>query len=186
MIKLQPKKGQLLIAEPSLLGDIFFNRSVILLTEQNEKGTIGFILNKPTNYNINDLIPDINANFIVYNGGPVEQENLFIIHNIPQIISSSIAITSELYWGGDFELIKTLINKGKISKENIRFFLGYSGWSLNQLETEIQESAWAISKNYLLKDIFTKTSSTLWREKIIELGGDYILFSNSPENPVLN
>ena len=51
------QKGQLLIAEPNLFGDFSFNRSVLLLTEHNAvEGSIGFILNKPLHYNLNDLI----------------------------------------------------------------------------------------------------------------------------------
>ena len=60
MKPITPQKGHLLIAEPSILGDASFTRSVILLTEHNgTEGSIGFILNKPLNYTINDLIMDI-------------------------------------------------------------------------------------------------------------------------------
>src|SRR5574343_397479 len=100
MISTLPKKGHLLIAEPSILGDVSFNRSVILLAEHNDEGSIGFILNKPLNYSINDLIPEIDAAFKIYNGGPVEQDNLYFIHNIPEIIPNSIEISNGIYWRG--------------------------------------------------------------------------------------
>jgi len=80
MVNQNPKKGHLLIAEPSILGDVSFNRSVILLADHNEEGSIGFILNKPLDYTINDLIPEIEGAFKIYNGGPVEQDNLYFIH----------------------------------------------------------------------------------------------------------
>jgi putative transcriptional regulator len=60
-------KGQLLIAEPSISGDLSFNRSVILLADHDE-GSVGFIINKPLKYTINDLLPEINASFKIYNG----------------------------------------------------------------------------------------------------------------------
>jgi putative transcriptional regulator len=186
MISTLPKKGHLLIAEPSTLGDISFNRSVVLLAEHNDEGSIGFILNKPLNYTINDLLPEIEASFKIYNGGPVEQDNLYFIHNIPEIIPNSIEISNEIYWGGDFEIIKHLINTGEINKNNIRFFLGYSGWSVNQLEMEMQENAWIVSENSLKKKLLSKSSNQFWKEKIIEQGGEYVLFSNAPENPMLN
>ena len=94
MISTLPKKGHLLIAEPSTLGDVSFNRSVVLLAEHNDEGSIGFILNKPLNYTINDLLPEIEASFKIYNGGPVEQDNLYFIHNIPEIIPNSIEISN--------------------------------------------------------------------------------------------
>ena len=76
------KKGCLLLAEPSILDDISFNRAVILLSEHNDDGSVGFIINKPLQHTIQELIPEINAQFIVYNGGPVGQENLYFIHTL--------------------------------------------------------------------------------------------------------
>jgi putative transcriptional regulator len=107
MIQKKINKGQLLIAEPSISGDLSFNRSVILL-DHDEEGSVGFIINKPLKYTINDLLPEINASFKIYNGGPVEQDNLYFIHNIPELIPNSIEISNGIYWGGDFESTKAL------------------------------------------------------------------------------
>lgn len=181
-----PKKGCLLVAEPSILNDISFNRAVILLTEHNQDGSVGFIINKPLTHTINDLIPEINASFIIYNGGPVEQDNLYFIHNVPHLIPDSIEISNGIYWGGDFEITKNLINEGIILKENIRFFLGYTGWETDQLEYELEENSWIIVENELKEKIIGKNSQNFWKEKMNQLGGDYLLFSNSPENPSLN
>lgn len=181
-----PKKGCLLVAEPSILNDISFNRAVILLTEHNQDGSVGFIINKPLSHTINDLIPEINASFIIYNGGPVEQDNLYFIHNVPHLIPDSIEISNGIYWGGDFEITKNLINEGIILKENIRFFLGYTGWETDQLEYELEENSWIIVENELKEKIIGKNSQNFWKEKMNQLGGDYLLFSNSPENPSLN
>ncbi len=180
------EKGILLIAEPTIIGDMSFNRSVILLADHNSEGSVGFILNKPLDYTINDLIPEIDAVFEVYNGGPVEQDNLYFIHNIPELITDSIEISNGIFWGGDFDLTKDLINAGKVNKENIRFFLGYSGWNAHQLEDELQSNSWILSKNSNENEILEKSSAHFWKEKIMELGGEYIIWSNAPENPTLN
>ena len=186
MISEKLQKGQLLIAEPSILGDLSFNRSVILLAEHNEEGSVGFILNKPLDYTISDLFPEIEASFKIYNGGPVEQDNLYFIHTIPKLITNSVEISNGIYWGGDFELTKSLINDGKINKEDIRFFLGYSGWEQKQLESELESNSWIVAINTLKKEILSKSSKKFWKEKISELGGEYIIWSNAPENPGLN
>lgn len=186
MISEKLKKGHLLIAEPSIIGDLSFNRSVILLADHNDEGSVGFIINKPLKYTINDLVPDVEANFKIYNGGPVEQDNLYFIHNIPELITNSVEISNGIYWGGDFELTKTLINEGKIKKDNIRFFLGYTGWASRQLEDEMQSNSWIVSENLYQNKIIGKSSTDFWKEKILELGGDYIIWSNAPENPLLN
>jgi putative transcriptional regulator len=186
MISEKLQKGQLLIAEPSIIGDLSFNRSVILLADHTEEGSVGFILNKPLKYTIKDLLPEIEANFKIYNGGPVEQDNLYFIHNVPHLIPNSIEISNGIFWGGDFELTKDLINKGLVKKKNIRFFLGYTGWDSEQLETEMLSNSWILTRNIYENKILGKASVHFWKEKIIELGGEYLIWSNAPENPILN
>ncbi len=186
MVELKPKKGKLLIAEPSLTGDVSFNRSVVLLAEHNEEGSVGFILNKPLEYQINDLVSEIKIPFQVYNGGPVEQDNLYFIHKVPHLISNSVEISDGIYWGGDFEATVELINNKVISEEDIRFFLGYSGWSSLQLDKELSSRSWIVAINDHESQIIRKTSTSFWKEKMLELGGDYLLWSNAPENPSLN
>ena len=186
MVELKPHKGKLLIAEPTLTGDVSFNRSVVLLAEHSEQGSVGFILNKPLNYNITDLVTEIETPFPVYNGGPVEQDNLYFIHKVPHLIANSIEISDGIYWGGDFENLIELINTQVISEEDIRFFLGYSGWSSLQLELELSSKSWIVVQNDYESSIIHKSSDAFWKEKMMELGGDYLLWSNSPENPSLN
>jgi putative transcriptional regulator len=179
-------KGQLLIAEPSIIGDLSFNRSVILLADHDDDGSVGFIINKPLKYTIHDLIPEITARFKIYNGGPVEQDNLYFIHNIPDLIPNSIEISNGIYWGGDFESTKDLINNGKINKDNIRFFLGYTGWEEKQLQSEMNDNSWIIATNSYKNKIIGKSATHFWKEQIMELGGEYLIWSNAPENPNLN
>jgi len=186
MISEKLQKGHLLIAEPSIIGDLSFNRSVILLADHNDEGSVGFIMNKPLKYTIKDLVSEVEANFKIYNGGPVEQDNLYFIHNVPDLITNSVEISSGIFWGGDFELTKDLINDGKIKKDNIRFFLGYTGWDAKQLENEMQSNSWIVTENLYRNKIIGKSTTDFWKEKILELGGDYIIWSNAPENPLLN
>jgi putative transcriptional regulator len=186
MIELKPKKGKLLIAEPALTGDVSFNRSVVLLAEHNEDGSVGFILNKPLDYTISDLVIEIDLPFQVYNGGPVEQDNLYFIHKVPHLVNDSIEISNGIYWGGDFDKIIELINDQTISEDDIRFFLGYSGWSSLQLDEELSSKSWVVVKNEYHSKIIQKSADAFWKEKMLELGGDYLLWSNAPENPSLN
>lgn len=186
MVKLKPKKGKLLIAEPALSGDVSFNRSVVLIAEHNDEGSVGFILNKPLEYNINDLVSEIVHPFLVYNGGPVEQDNLYFIHKVPHLINNSIEISDGIFWGGDFDTTVELINNGMISESDIRFFLGYSGWSSLQLDQELSSKSWVVVKNEYQSEIIQKSTTAIWKEKMLQLGGDYLLWSNAPENPSLN
>jgi putative transcriptional regulator len=186
MVDSKPKKGKLLIAEPSITGDVSFNRSVVLLAEHNDEGSVGFILNKPLEYDISDLITEIKVPFKVFNGGPVEQDNLYFIHKVPDLIEGSIEISDGIYWGGDFEKTIELINNKTITEDDIRFFLGYSGWDSLQLDQELSSKSWVVVQNEYESNIIQKSASAFWKEKMVELGGDYLIWSNAPENPTLN
>jgi putative transcriptional regulator len=186
MNNLNPEKGYLLIAEPSILGDISFNRSVILLAEYSADGSVGFIMNKPLDYTIKDLIPEINASYRIYNGGPVEQDNLYFIHKIPDLIPNSIEISYGLYWGGDFDSVKNLIDEKKLNENDIRFFLGYSGWETNQLVSELISNTWILTENIYKKTIIEKSDVSFWKERMLELGSEYSIWSNAPEDPTFN
>jgi putative transcriptional regulator len=186
MIAVKPAKGHLLIAEPSIIGDVSFNRSVVLLAEHNKNGSIGFILNKPFKFKLDELVPDFKKPFQVYNGGPVEQDNLYFIHKVPDLITDSIEISHGIYWGGNFEKVIELINNNTLNANDIRFFLGYSGWDTMQLEKELESNSWVVVQNIYESNIIQKSADSFWKEKMMELGGDYMLWSNAPENPTLN
>jgi putative transcriptional regulator len=187
MILLKPNKGHLLVAEPSIIGDVSFNRSVVLLAEYNNgNGSVGFILNKPLEYTLQDFLPEINSSLPVYNGGPVEQDNLYFIHKIPELIPGSIEISNGIYWGGDFSAISELLRDDKISQDQIRFFLGYSGWATEQLDQELDLNSWVVVPNVYKNNILGKNNGDFWKEKMLEFGGDYVLWSNAPENPSYN
>ena len=180
------KKGNILYADPTLNNDLNFSRSVVILVEENNVGYVGFIINKKSIYSTLDLIPEIKENFEIFDGGPVEKENLYFIHNVPGLIKNSIEIKENLYWGGNFEHVVELINKKKIKKNNIKFFLGYSGWNKDQLLNELETKSWIISEDEKLDEKTFNDSVYLWKDKLIELGGEYLIWSNSPDNPQHN
>lgn len=185
MNSLNPEKGRLLIAEPSILNDSSFNRSVILLTEHNQTNSVGFIINKPLDYTVEDLIPSISCNFTVHQGGPVEQDNLYFIHKVPDLIPNSIEIGNGFYWGGNFDSLTDLLNSKKILNHQIRFFLGYSGWKANQLYDELEQQSWCCIENKY-SNILNVDPNSFWKNHLLQLGGEYKIWANAPEDPRLN
>ena len=141
-------------------------------------------MNKPLKYIISDLVPEVDCDFKVYNGGPVSRENLYFIHNIPHLIPNSVKITDGIYWGGNFDSVSKLLANKEISTNDIRFFLGYSGWEPNQLNEELTEDSWLVSENSY-SNILT-TNASIWKNKLMELGGSYQIWANAPKNPSLN
>lgn len=185
MVALKPQKGRLLIAEPSILNDSSFKRTIIYLTEHSKNSSVGFIMNRPTDYVLSDLIPEIDCNFTVYNGGPVEQDNLYFIHKTPEKLPNSIEVSDGIYWGGNFNLLQDLLNEQKIDPNEIRFFLGYSGWETNQLKNELNTASWFVSKNDY-DNIFSIDNESLWKNKLLQRGGKYKIWANAPSDVQLN
>ena len=176
------KKGDLIIADPSIVNDIQFNRSIILITSSSiENEVVGLIINKILHYKLKDIIPEINIDLDVYDGGPVNKDNLYYIHNQGHLIPESIKINQQLFWSGDFETIVDLINSKKITTKDIKFCLGYTGWSAKQLINEVRDDNWIKSTKIKSEDIFTKMSNS-WKKTMINLGGEYAIWSNTPEN----
>ena len=179
-------KGCLLLADPNIINDPCFNRAVILITENSEDEVVGFIINKPLEYNFEDIFSGMGKDYKIYNGGPVNKDNLYYIHNLPDLIPNSIKVSDNLFWGGDFSDVKNLIKDNKIGSNNIRFFSGYSGWTLSQLNNEIKEKSWIITNNRFNDKILKSKPNEFWKEEIKKLGNDYKIWSNAPENPNLN
>jgi len=181
----QPEKGRLLASEP-YLSDPNFERTIILLTEHNEEGTVGFVLNKPSESRIGDVMPDItHIDCPVFVGGPVQQDTLHYIHRI-EGISDAIPITEGVYWGGNFEQILLLIETGQIDEENIKFFLGYSGWSTGQLEEELKVNSWIVGNRAAQELIFETEPDQMWKKSLKSLGGRFSMYSNYPVDPSMN
>ena len=180
-----PQKGRILIAEPFLHGE-YFSRSVVLLVAHSEKGAVGFILNKKIDFSLQEVFvdfPDFDAQ--VFLGGPVSADSIFFIHRLGDQLPGSIHVLGDLYWGGDFAVLKDQIQKGDINPEDIHFFLGYSGWDAGQLEGEIKEDSWLVTdvdENIVLQD----TDKVTWTDFVKKAGNRYQIWENFPENPTYN
>lgn len=176
-------KGDLLISTPESLGDYYFNRSIVMLTEVSDEEVVGFIINKELNYTLSDLDNKVlEKNIKIFSGGPVNQDNLYFIHKYPHLIENSINFFNDLHWGGDFKKIIEMINKMKIDNSSIKFFSGYSGWTYNQLIGEINNGSWVVAKNKA-NYMFKKDIKKMWGEKMKKMDEKFKIWSNAPENP---
>jgi putative transcriptional regulator len=180
------KAGQLLLSEP-FMPDENFKRTVVLVCEHTrENGTVGLIVNKPINLKLNEVVEDFPPfKAKVFLGGPVGTDTLQFLHSLGDQIEGSIQLTDKLYWGGNFEQIKVMLAGDKIKPDEIRFYLGYSGWVTGQLDNELRENAWIIAKA-THRNIFKTPYETLWREVMKSLGGVYSTMAGYPENPNFN
>ena len=179
------RQGRVLISEP-FLNDTYFRRSVVLLTEHSKEGSVGFVLNKPVDLTLNDVLTDfpvIDSRISI--GGPVNTNSIHYIHTLGDEIPGSVHVVENVFWGGDFDRVKEMIGKGEIKDEDMRFFLGYAGWSANQLENELKEHAWIVTE-LDCKIIMADPDLNLWQDTLEGLEGKYRTWINFPENPSLN
>lgn len=182
-----PQVASLLISEPFML-DPNFQRAVVLLCEHHEEdGTVGYVLNQPATIQLKDVMEDLpDADFPLFFGGPVAQESLHFIHKCYDKLNSGIGLGNGIYWGGNFESLQILIRNGEINDDEIKFFMGYSGWSPGQLDEELKENAWVISNQYNPDITFGGDSENLWKEAIVSLGPKYAHVAKFPQNPMWN
>ncbi len=178
--------GVLLIADP-FLKDGNFARSVVLLTRHEEnEGSFGFVLNRPLGYTLDELLNEMdNYPIPVFQGGPVQLDTIHYIHQYPDLIPDSQLITKDVYWGGNFEVLKELIFSKKVETNKIKFFLGYSGWEKGQLQHELDDNSW-ITATSTRGIIFETNPEKTWESSLRHLGGKYEMMINYPIDPQLN
>ena len=182
--RITPQKGRIIISEPFLHGELF-SRSAVLLVEYSSQGAVGFILNKPFESDLNDLFSmPLGYTPELFTGGPVSPDNLFYVHTLGAQLEGSIQIKDQLSWGGDFEALKFALVTGTVKPEQVKFFVGYSGWSAGQLEQEIAENSWLVveSDTYQVMN----SNRNFWLESVKSAGGHYETWQNFPVDPNAN
>jgi putative transcriptional regulator len=184
----KPQKGKVLISEP-FAADSIFRRAVVLLVEYSpEQGALGFILNKfiPFKDIDKEFLKELDNKHIKFSlGGPVSFDKLFYVHTLSsEIIEGSIEIMPGLYWGGKYKQLKEMILSDILSVDDVRFFVGYAGWSPNQLEDELKNNYWLVKD--ITVDEILNLDEELWTKQIYQLEDKYKIWTQVPENPLLN
>tara|TARA_B110000503_G_scaffold105942_1_gene158141 strand:- start:3242 stop:3820 length:579 start_codon:yes stop_codon:yes gene_type:complete len=182
----EPKPGQVLLSEP-FLEDAYFGRKAVLLCEHNAESSFGFVLNNFIKIDLHDLLkgmPDWNARISL--GGPVKNSNLYYLHTCSKI-PGAILIKAGIYMGGDFDWIQQAVQRGEITDLELRFFVGYAGWTSGQLAAEIKSKSWFVvdAKTEKIMDT-TIDEEDYWKQLILEMGPDFAHIANAPSDPSLN
>lgn len=178
------KKGSILISEP-FLPDSNFERTVILICEHTEEGSVGFVMNKPSTYVVKDVMEGgLNIDNRVFIGGPVQRDSFHYIHKDPNI-DGAVPVRDGLYWGGEFDELKSKSLSG-YQFDNFKFFIGYSGWSEGQLENEMKDKSWIVSNDLDANLLFSEDTEDIWKKALKYLGGRFELYSEYPVDPRMN
>ncbi|MFM7770784.1 MAG: YqgE/AlgH family protein [Bacteroidota bacterium] len=180
-----PKRGQVLLSEP-YISDTFFHRTVVFLCENNAEGSFGFVLNNYIDLPIHKVIvnlPELSGRISL--GGPVKNDSVFYLHTLGELVKGSTRVMPGIWYGGEFEDIKVLIDNNTLPENSLRFFIGYSGWGAKQLQEEIASKSWFVA-NIEVEDIMNSSENNLWQEVLKTMGVKGDVISKFPDNPNLN
>lgn len=183
---LKIETGRLLVSEP-FMTDPHFKRTVILLADHHpDDGTVGFVLNRKTNLKLSEITSDFgDFEASIHYGGPVDLESLYFIHSAGELLEDSIKIYRGVFWSGNYEKLKVLIDCKLIKPDQIRFYIGYSGWTAGQLETEMKDASWIIAEmdpNF----IFKSNPDHLWKEILNTKGYHYSAIGQIEGDELMN
>ncbi len=180
-----PERGSVLLSEP-FIEDPFFKRTVVLLCEHNEEGSFGFVLNNYIDIELDQIVEEFpHIPYSISVGGPVKNTNLFYIHTLGDLIPESALVMDGLYFGGDFEVLKSKLINEEVSLKDVRFFIGYSGWLPKQLNEELKHKSWFVTK-VNKTTIMNTEDKNLWKSIMQNLGMKGKLVANFPIDPELN
>lgn len=183
-----PRPGSLLVAEP-FLRERYFHHAVICLVDYEPRGSaMGIVLNNLTSYTLQDVLPSVKAKtpIPIYCGGPMSCDRLYFMHTLGELIPDSREVTPGLYIGGDFETVLSIVNDGYSTDSHLRFFLGYSGWDVEQLDGELLKNVWAVTDISSLDTVLTGEEDAYWHRVVRGMGKKYRGWLYHPRNPHSN
>lgn len=185
--KATPRQGSLLVSAP-FIKDYHFARSVVLVVEHNDEGSMGIVINKNFSnlMTLNELVPELASipPIPLYKGGPVGRDTLFYLHTF-SYLKDALPLGNGLYVNGDFEQMKRYILAGGETQGMVRFFMGYAGWQRGQLTQEIEANTWMVSNDSQV-DLLNMYLRDLWKESLCDMGGKYAVWSRYPKYPIMN
>lgn len=136
-----------LIAMPNLADPNFFH-TVTYLCEHNAEGAMGLVINRPIGLQFEDLLAQLEletadpqiAQLPIYQGGPVQTERGFVLHNNEGQWSSSIQVSDKIVMTVSQDIIEA-IALGEGPRDYL-IALGYAGWGDGQIEEELAGNTW--------------------------------------------
>ena len=184
-----PLPGRLLVAAP-VLSDENFSRTVILLLDHDEEGSLGLVLNRPSHVPVGAVLPPWDGRTtgtdVLFTGGPVSDDNALALGLLPGPVD-----------GPEPEGFRRVAGPfGRVDLDNdpadamadldaIRIYAGYAGWAAGQLEDEVAEGAWYVVDGGPA-DVFSASPEDLWRAVLRRQRSELAFVATPSTDPSLN
>lgn len=160
--------GQLLVATPEMK-DPRFAETVIYMVKHDADGAFGLVINRPmAKGSFEDLlkgfgteIDDAKGEVVIHYGGPVSNEQGFVLHSDDITIESSMKVANGIAMTADVKMIEAMA-RGKGPRQSL-VMLGYAGWAPGQLEMELKADSWFVIPGDKSL-VFDKDADEKWRE----------------------
>lgn len=183
---MEPLRGRLLVASPSLI-DPSFRRAAVLLGDHGSEGAMGVVLNRPSETPVTEaapaLAPLVERDAVVHVGGPVGPEAVVVVAEVAdESLIAELLFERVGFLRGDLDLEDPAVRADVV---RARVFAGYAGWTPGQLEAELETTDWLVEPA-LPDDLFAAPGADLWADVVRRKGGPYRLIATMPFDPTLN
>jgi len=172
-----------MIASPGLL-DPNFRRTVVLVTEHTQDGAAGLVLNRPTEAEVSEIVPQleplVDDGEHIFMGGPVQPNGVLVLGEFLDQADAAVPLFGAL----GFPALEEPDEVVPLTTRR-RIFAGYAGWGSGQLEDELAREDW-ILEEARPDDAFTEAPDELWADVLRRKGGIYELVARMPEDPSVN
>jgi putative transcriptional regulator len=192
-----PAKGRLLVAAPAL-ADPNFHRTVVYILDHDDTGTVGVVLNHPTETSVDDVVPHWGllsaAPAVIFGGGPVSINGAICLARLAEAEIAVGGVADISAESSGFQLVTSRVGTAdlKLAPEDLpvrlasaRIFAGYAGWGPAQLEAELDADAWFVL-DADDADVFSTAPEDLWATVLRRQGGWLAVLARHPVDPSMN
>jgi putative transcriptional regulator len=173
------KAPALLVAMPQVL-DPFFHKSVVLLVAHEEAGSLGFVVNRPTEVPVEKILAGMELSWSgprgahAFFGGPVQPQLGSVLYDAAQVGALAIDLDRGAEIDAGVGITQHAADLARLAAQpppSFRLILGYAGWNAGQLVEEVLRNDWLVAP-VDRRLVFSTDADSIWTHVLRSLGVD--------------